>query len=334
MANLAITTPYILYYIFLHLPQQDLLLVQRVCRTWGEVISSNKTLLAILFLCPEPVKGARLDGSFELNPLLQSRFPSFFDVNPMSRPPHPWEHEIGPWFHSHWTEHIHPWPVRQNRCGRQPKPIESPKLDPRRAAAYKYPKASWRRMIPCMPPPIELQVSFEYQTFPRAMARPTFYTLRCLKFSNEILSNKGASTFQDSADGEWRQPWLTFGLLYDIVEAAWFQSIPTPVSTAQFDYSFQETRPYIWKPSSTPGHPPRPTPEEKKTIFRYGRREKLRDLLPDKMIGGPGRILVLLAGNEIERNREKRYSGQFEVDKGAVQNLEWDEEIDYKIEGW
>lgn len=331
MANVAITTPYILYYIFLHLPQQDLLLVQRVCRTWYEVISSSKILLAALFLYPEPA-GVRSDESFELNPLLQSRFPSFFNVDRMSGPPNPSEHEIGPWFHSHWTEHIHPWPERQNRCGRRPRPIESPKLDPHRAAAYKYSKASWRRMIPCMPPPIELQVSFEYHELPRARARPRFYTLRCLKFSNEILPDKGAFNLQDSTDRG--PPWLTFGLLYDIVEAAWFRSIPTPVNAAQFDYSFQETRPFIWKPNSMPGHSSRPTPEEKKTIFRYSRREKLRDLFPDKKIGGPGRIFVLLNGNEPPREWEKRYGGQFEVDKRTVQHLKWDEEIDYNIDSW
>jgi hypothetical protein len=180
-----------------------------------------------------------------------------------------------------------------------------------------------------MPPPIELQVSFEYRT----IARARFYTLRCLRFSNEIQPDKGASTLQDSADGDWRQPWLTFGLLYDIVEAAWFQSIPVPASDARFDYSFQETRPYIWKPSLFPGQSSRPTLEEKKTILRYGRRETLRNLLPEKKIGGPGRILVLLTGNEQERDIEKRYSGQFEVDKRAIQHLKWDEEIEYEIDG-
>lgn len=336
MASLAITTPYILHYILLHLPQQDLLLVQRVCRTWRDVISSSKVLQAALFLYPEPAKRARSDASFELNPLLQSRFPSFFDADRV-RAGNP-AHEIGPWFHSHWAENIHPWP-RNRDYGpvRTPRHFQSPELDPRRTAAYKYPKASWRRMIPCMPPPIELQVSFEFGKLgPRtAPPLPTLHTLRCLTFSNEIPPNKGTSSaLQDGVDEEWRQPWLMFGLLYDIIEAAWFQSIPTPVSVAQFDYTFQETRPYIWKPNSAPGHSSRPTPEERKTRLQYGKREKLRDLLPDKKIGGPGRIFVNLLGYESEDNREKRYSGQFEVEKRAIQHLIWDEEIDYEINGW
>jgi hypothetical protein len=192
-------------------------------------------------------------------------------------------------------------------------------------------------MIPCMPPPVELQVSYEFSRRGdrRAPPPPILNTLRCLTFSNKVPLDKWASsTLRDGVDGKGRQPWLTFGLLYDIIEAAWFQGIPTPVSSAQFDYTFQEARPYIWKPSSAPGHSSRPTPEEKKIIFRHGRREKLRDLFPDKKIGGPGRIFVNLSGYEAEGSREKRYSGQFEVEKGAIQHLEWDGEIDYEINGW
>jgi hypothetical protein len=62
---------------------------------------------------------------------------------------------------------------------------------------------------------------------------------------------------------------------------------------------------------------------------QYGRREKLRDLLPNKKIGGPGRIFVNLCGQESEGKHDKRYSGQFEVDKMVIQHLVWDEEIDY-----
>ncbi|KAL7922531.1 hypothetical protein ACQKWADRAFT_292701 [Trichoderma austrokoningii] len=326
MADVAITTPYILYYIFLHLPQQDLLLAQRVCRTWHDVISSSKALQAALFLCPEPAKtAARSDASFELNPLLQSRFPSFFDIDCMFGSDESVPHDIGPWFHSHWTENIHPWPKRQNRCGRQPRPFQSPELDPRRAAAYKHPDASWRRMLPCMPPPVELQVDFEYHVPARAGPRRTLYTLRSLKFSNEFVPDKAVSTALQ--DGQ--QPWLTFGLLHDIIEAAWFRGIPTLVDSARFDYSFQEARPWIFKPSLTPGQRSRPTPEERATMNRYGRREKLRDLFPDKKIGGPGRIFVPLSGSEVMRCYKKRYSGQFEVDRRVVEQLEWDEEIDY-----
>ncbi|KAL7905473.1 hypothetical protein GGI35DRAFT_460788 [Trichoderma velutinum] len=225
------------------------------------------------------------------------------------------------------SESIHPWYMRYGRRAIWTGFVKTPELDPRRVAAYRYPKASWRRMIPCMPPPIELQVSYEYRT----LAKTRLYTLRCLKFSNETPPNKAESVLQDSVDGELRLPWLTFGLLHDIVEGGWFRGIPTPVGSARFDYSFQETRPYIWKQSGILGQASQPTPEELTTIRRYGRREKLRDILPEKKIGGPGRILVLLTGGERRKNLKKKFRGQFEVDKRIIEQLKWDEEIDYKL---
>lgn len=283
IANPAITTPYILHRIFLHLPQQDLLLIQRVYPTWYEAISSSKVVLVALFLYPERKKSVYANVSFELNPLLQSRFPTFFDIDGEIGAPSPYMHGISPWFHSHWTENIHPWPeYPYDSYGRRSITVKSPKIDPRRAAAYRYPKASWRRMIPCMPPPIELQISFKYH---KSKAE-RIYTLRCLKFSNESTLKKEASILQ------LHQPWLTFGLLYGIIEAAWFQGIPDPVGQAQFDYSFQATRPYIWKPTLTSsGQRTRAPAEERETIIRYGKREKMRGLLPEKQIGGPGRFL-------------------------------------------
>jgi hypothetical protein len=48
-----------------------------------------------------------------------------------------------------------------------PKPLiglvgDSEHLDTDRTAAYRQPEASWRRMLPCIPPPVRLQV--QYQT--------------------------------------------------------------------------------------------------------------------------------------------------------------------------
>lgn len=327
MADNILSAPYILHHVLLQLPQQDLLIVQRVCRTWHEAISSSKVLQAALFLHPKPTKSS--DESVEINPLLRSRFPSFFDIDLAGGPLHSGDHGIGPWFSTHWAENIHPWPSHLDRLRWGPvRPIESPKLDPHRSEAYKHPKASWRRMIPCMPPPIELQVNYEY----RPSAREKSCTLRCLKFDNEIRSDKGESALIDAVHRMEQQPWLTFGLLYDIVEAAWFQNIPTPVSSARFDYSFQEERPYLYRASTQAGEPLSwPTPQEKLAMFRYGRREQLRDALPQKPIGGTRRILVLLTGSERGKSREKRYKGEFRVNDGAMQQLKWDEEIEWTL---
>ncbi|EHK17690.1 uncharacterized protein TRIVIDRAFT_66593 [Trichoderma virens Gv29-8] len=277
MANTAVTTPYILHYIFLHLPQQDLLLIQRVCRTWHEVISSSKVLQAALFLYPEPAKSVHSDGSFELNPLLKSRFSLFFDIDSG-------EHGLDPWFDSNWVKHMNLGP------GREPGLNKYPKLDPRRRAAYDYPKASWRRMIPCMPPAIELQVSFECLR----IEGPKLDMLRSLRFSNEIQPDKGPSALQESADSELQQPWLAFGRLYDIVEAAWFQCTPGTRSAVRFDYSFREAPLDVGKLGSIPGDSPQSRQEEMKTMSRYSRRERLRYLFPAKKIGGPGRIFVII----------------------------------------
>lgn len=119
-----------------------------------------------------------------------------------------------------------------------------------------------------------------------------------------------------------------FGLLYDIVEAAWFQSIPIPVHSAQFDYTFEETRPRLWKPIPTARYQRQPTDEQLKMMRMYYRREKLRHLFPGKKIGGPGRIFVHLYGSEKFSHWKKSHSGQFEVEKRAIEHLKWEEEID------
>lgn len=175
-----------------------------------------------------------------------------------------------------------------------------------------------------MPSPIELQVSFELykQRIGGQPPLPNLSTLRCLTFGNETSLRKEASS--TVRDGEW----LTFGLLYDIVEAAWFQGIPIPVYSAQFDYTFEETRPRLWKQSLTARYQRQPTDKQLKMMRMYHRREKLRDLFPGKKIGGPGRIFVHLYGSEMFSDWKKRYSGQFEVEKRAIEQLKWDEEID------
>jgi hypothetical protein len=47
-----LSTLHMLYAVFSYLPQQDLLLIQRFCRVWREVITSNRVLQAALFLHP------------------------------------------------------------------------------------------------------------------------------------------------------------------------------------------------------------------------------------------------------------------------------------------
>jgi hypothetical protein len=108
ISHALLSAPYMLYNVFLHLPQQDLLLIQRVGRVWHGVITSSRVLQAALFLQP-PVDAA-VDEPVRMNPLLLSRFPAFFDNEPGYqdfRPPT--GHNLGPYYTTHWAERIRPW---------------------------------------------------------------------------------------------------------------------------------------------------------------------------------------------------------------------------------
>lgn len=77
--NTALTTPLILAIVLQHLPQQDLLLAQRVCREWKYQIDTTRALQAALFFVPDQ----RFDNppttaeNIQYNPLLKARFPAF-----------------------------------------------------------------------------------------------------------------------------------------------------------------------------------------------------------------------------------------------------------------
>ncbi|KAF2721442.1 hypothetical protein K431DRAFT_268505 [Polychaeton citri CBS 116435] len=234
MAHQVLDAPLILYQIFTKLPQRDVLLTQRVCRSWYELINSSKVLLAALFLHPGPATTSTLPAA-GLNPLLQLRFPSFFDNTLHYTTSRLTEHCMGAGYGTHWAESIRPW-GGDIHLSIGPKlaaigVTESPSLDPRRTAAYKRPEASWRHMIPCMPAPVELQVNHH-----ETPLHPRGDTLRCLQFSNDSTNMRYATL------GGSEKSWLTFGLLYDIVEAAWLHGDPMPTHAVQFDCTFQDNR--------------------------------------------------------------------------------------------
>ncbi|KAF2721129.1 hypothetical protein K431DRAFT_285170 [Polychaeton citri CBS 116435] len=325
MEHQALASPCILYHILLQLPQQDLLLVQRVCSKWHNIINSSKVLLAALFMHPGPTTAGIPIGPTQLNPLLESRFPSFFD----NKLPHtrwqPTAHEIGPWYTTHWAESIPPWPMRVRSClwpRSSSAPFKIPKLDPRRAAVYKHPEASWRRMIPCRPAPIELQCNYIYHRPPSAAKG----TLRCLRFSNQ--DSLRDEIFQGNNSEVLKRPWLTFGLLYDIVEAGWFRGQPAPIDNLQFDYTFHDDR----LPEIRRQHAQIVFPQhqgiKKKYPREYQLREELRDRLPQKDIGGRGHVLINLIGYNW-RTRNKQYRIELELGNTTMERIYWDEEIEY-----
>lgn len=215
-AERVLTTPELLDEILLDLPQQQLLLVQRVCRTWRHCITSSNPLQAALFLRPGTTCNAksqdpkRAPSAVEFNPLLQSRFPSFFDGSVYINDLNLHLHNLGPWKSTDWFQ------------GKSRHPLSRPSAqDKQRMAAYARAEASWRRMVPCWPALEELQVCFGRQGADGS--------LRSLKFPS-----KGGD------EGAVRPSWLTFGELYDVVEEAWFRgrrSMRVVVDHITFDYA-------------------------------------------------------------------------------------------------
>lgn len=195
MAHSALFAPDVLHEIFLRLPQQDLLLLQRVCRMWRDIVSGSNALQAALFLQPDAERSTQrpTDSEVVLNPLPRSRFPSFFE--PSSTAPPRLALVLGPWFDSHWAESLRspppsaeatsdsaaaPFAVRLSRNARYPE------LDQQRSAAYRRPSASWRRMISCRPAPRELQVIHSWRLAePRSAAGDSTIWTVILSFSSK-----------------------------------------------------------------------------------------------------------------------------------------------------
>lgn len=131
---------------------------------------------------------------------------------------------------------------------------------------------------------------------------------------------------------------MTFGLLYDIVDAACCPGVPMPVDYAHFDFTFQDARPDVTllPPRQVQPNPPTPfhhmiSEENYENFNRYGRRESLRDMLPHKKIGGVGRVLVFLIGPR--RNvREEGFKDMFALGNTTMETLKWDEEIEYGMD--
>lgn len=200
----------ILHLIFLNLSQLDLLRVQSVCRTWHFTIENSTDLLSLVWLPPgechtEPHPSTKPI----LNPLLEESFPSFFHGTSKSKftTASSWG-TAGPWID-----------LARNLAV---PPYEDLVEDRRRQEKFMRPEASWRKMMPCWPPPKVLHVNFfrGYEGRTNKLAR--------LEFSNNEDHQQNLS--------KGRPAWLTFGLVYDLVENAWFQGRPDYVSCVKFHF--------------------------------------------------------------------------------------------------
>jgi hypothetical protein len=307
MAELVLQAPALLYEIFLHLSQQDLLLIQCVCRTWQNIITTSTSLQAKLFFHP----GTRRSNTSqvpELNPLLQDRFPSFFDGGRHENRIKTELQNLGPWNSTDW--------FRGKSRAKIPRLSSQ---DRRRMAAYARAEASWRRMIPCKPAPDELQVAFGYE------GRRSFSgTLKCLKFLNQKEENVEENDGNSMGDTTLSLTWLTFGTLYDIVEQAWFRESTIRISYVMFDYSFKD-------PESQEQDPP---------MVINDLSTRLRKSLRHKKIGGPGRVLVFLNNAEwcgtddvsppnSSKPKVRMYKEEFRSTGSIAKDIEWLEELDF-----
>lgn len=119
-------------------------------------------------------------------------------------------------------------------------------------------------MIPCRPAPAELQVSYATGPAGRLDGAGTFKSIRVDRTSTE----------DDMKEGEVNRPVvLTFGLLYDVIEMAWFHHAPRFGYELHIDYF---------------------PPDFSESSDCDRRRRALRAVLPQQPIGGLGRVLVHL----------------------------------------
>lgn len=334
-AHLALLAqPELLCKILLELPQQHLLLVQRVCRTWRDVISRSNALQTALFLRPDTASRARVEKQsddeddddspapiVEFNPLLRDRFPAFFDHDKHAPKNRRGGSNLGPWEYTHWYR----------GCAMSKHPFRGQEAR-RRSEAYARAEASWRRMIPCRPAPTELQVLSERET----MGSESFEgaTLRCLRFSNQQeAAELHRSCDEESIEKPTRPIWLQFGLLYDIVERFWFGRGATGHDHFIVDMTYEEpvhreVHNPIWKAGAADISDTSSELEGPDVLYN-DLKLNLRRVLPGKTIGGPGKILVYLAvlvqctigGYELDM---KVYRNQFRS-RGEAGDVEWDE---------
>lgn len=322
----ALDLPEILQAILVNLSQQDLLIsAQRVCRKWHEVVRHSPKLQEALFLRPAASHGS-LAAELEFNPLLQSRFPGFFEGSRYEKSP---RDVLGPWDTAAWVrgwppttnDNLEDFQVGEPEAGKaearylfgieylKPSPPKvqqdlpdqsrSQSLDKETAArllAYARSGASWRRMVPCQPAPTELQMH-------RGIRKGDgLYEgeLSVMDFGSSAAKSSGRH--------------LTFGLIYDILEAAWCQSGVGSAMILRIDYFGLD---YVASSDSS------------------SFRKSLRDAFKQQTIGGPGKILLHLdkamACGRYHENLNMFMSktwrrGRFQSAEHTVMNdLVWDE---------
>ena len=306
--------PTLLFEVLAQLPMQDLLLAQRVCRTWTQLITSSTILQTKLFFLPvtsdnDHTEATDSQGHLDTiypNPLLQGRFPSFFDQDSYSVSLRLCKNNLGPWESTHWYRG---GDTEEQADG---DPLQDDIRDQERGHSYSRREASWRRMMPCRPAPTELQLytgsegrggstgTFRWKTFPND-PQQRLSTTRTGRHGSKRRRTTTASS-----------PWLTFGIVYDLAQYHWFHGCTShSVTQITIHLGLQD--------------------REDECFWEKH--------VPQRQVGGPGKVFLewrniqqcckgWLPSTGSDRPQPRIYENEFRTKNSSVANkLRWDQSV-------
>ncbi|KAK0650369.1 hypothetical protein DIS24_g6863 [Lasiodiplodia hormozganensis] len=193
--------------IFQHLPPRDLLLAQRVCRTFYATIHSSPTLQQCLFFAPKKRRYPRHpprqrknddeheDEAWQTNPLLAAAFP--------------------PWFQLRYVRSRWDWPQAASFANELPWAG-----DPARVRAFMRPDASWRRMLVTQPPLRDVQLLVKCDHVRNLVSDDYVRFVGGRRGKGRWYGGEEGDEEGDGAFGELLEdaPGVTMGFLYDITQ--------------------------------------------------------------------------------------------------------------------
>jgi hypothetical protein len=234
LLNRLIGIPELFEAVLLQLPVRDLLIVQRVSRTFKAVIDASPMIQEALFFRARP---ASSDGRvIDFNPLLGEAFPC--------------------WFALHVKTARRAQEVSHLKEVEQDMPSDLIKARRRK-------EASWRRMFPAQPPPQTFEIiqishgrggnSYTFAKIPYDKPCQGGVRMGALyDMAEEHVSRHRVSSFWvDWYDQmQPRQPWISKKLQWEVVDAALLSAKPNTVTLTQ--YHVQQCRREIDQGQSIP----------------------------------------------------------------------------------
>ncbi|OCK76905.1 hypothetical protein K432DRAFT_396045 [Lepidopterella palustris CBS 459.81] len=147
----------LLEHILIHLPPLDLLLSQRVCFQWHQLIKASASLQHALFLSPEPNHPCKATVPFPSTKEYPRRGLVLFEIESSSDP----RRHLNPLLanHSDYEFAVHEFKNSQRFVGNILIFFTTRFHDTMRLSR---PDASWRRMFLTLPPPSKIHIIFNY----------------------------------------------------------------------------------------------------------------------------------------------------------------------------